>query len=152
RIIEAVDSKKWILKGPSDEPISPDQITTWSRLNSSSSFDFGAGCIVLIGGTRVPRARLVRAEPVAPAKTHTKTTSKQVNEEVLPAVLGAVMADGEKLPNDNEIIKPVNGRLELQGRPPADWKTIQGLRKDLLKNPPFSTYVLLKPGQHWPTQ
>jgi hypothetical protein len=42
--------------------------------------------------------------------------------------------------------------LELQGLPPADWKTIQGLRKDLLKNPPFSTYVQLKPGQHWPKQ
>jgi hypothetical protein len=114
RILEAVDSKKYVLKAPSGEPISPDLITSWSlgREFPLSPFDFGTGDIVLIDGTRVPRARLVRAEPVAPAKTHTKTTNKQVIEEVVRAVLDAVMADGEKLPNDNEIIEPVNDRLE----------------------------------------
>jgi hypothetical protein len=71
RIIEAVDSKKWVLKAPSGEPISPDLITSGSLgiVFRHSSFDFDTGCIVLIDGTRVPRVRLVRAEPAAPATT-----------------------------------------------------------------------------------
>jgi hypothetical protein len=140
RIIEAVDSKKWVLKAPSGEPISPDLITLWSLGVSYSSFDFGTGCILLSDGTRVPRARLVRAEPVAPAKTHTKTTDKRVIERAVQAVLKGAMAVGKKLPNENEIIKPVNDRLELKGLLPAEWKTIQGLREALLKKPPFADY------------
>jgi hypothetical protein len=71
RIVEALDSKKWVLKAPGGEPISPDRITSRSPgiLGFRSSFEFAAGCIVLTDGTRVPRVRLVRAEPVAPATT-----------------------------------------------------------------------------------
>jgi hypothetical protein len=134
RIIEAVDSKKWILKAPSGEPISPDLITTWSRLHISSSFDFGAGCIVLIGGTRVPRVRLVRAEPVAPATTpqavapapapdvtaqavapqeYRSPADPTIHQKLMP-VFEAARAEGDKI-SAREAAKRVRPQLNVDG-------------------------------------
>jgi hypothetical protein len=84
RIIEAVDAKKWVLKAPSGEPISPDRITSWS-FEFGSSLQYGTGCIVLIDGNRVPRARLVRAKAEA-----VTTPGQQQNSAPSPGILPAL--------------------------------------------------------------
>ena len=115
RIIEAVDSKKWVLKAPSGEPISPDRIMSGS-LEFLPSLRFSSGCIVLTDGTTVPRVRLVRAEPVAPA-----TTPQAAAPAPAPDVTAQALAPQEYRPTTPSMVhkklKPAFESARAKGDP-----------------------------------